>query len=34
VQRILQLHGSVIQATSQHNAGTAFSFDLPSSRAA
>ena len=34
VQRILKLHGSVIRATSQHNTGTAFSFDLPSQSAA
>lgn len=34
VQRILQLHGSVIEATSQTNAGTAFTFDLPCQRAA
>ncbi|MDZ7751989.1 MAG: HAMP domain-containing sensor histidine kinase [Gammaproteobacteria bacterium] len=32
VQRILALHGSVIQATSQSDAGTAFTFDLPSRR--
>ena len=29
VQRILELHGSVIEANSQSNIGTAFSFDLP-----
>ncbi len=34
VQRILELHGSVIHAASQNNAGTAFSFDLPCRRAA